>query len=137
MFSDGKRQEKSKKVIACRYHKKISRICSYIHFFDKVLHDFDVKNPISSIKRIELSVKFKLFKRCHDIFTVLCLSLNWKIYFNLDFVLKSFRCSKRDVRRFLLKIVENCRRKKLGDEVTDNWHKVEDMENTLGSDSND
>ena len=66
-------------------------------FFHKILHDFEVKNPISSIKRIELSVKFKLFQWCHDLFTVLCLSLDWKIHFNLDFVLKSFRCGKGDV----------------------------------------
>ena len=112
-------------------------MCSYIDFFQKVLHDFEVKNHVSSIKGIELSVKFKLFKWCHDIFTVLCLSFYWKSHFNLDFVLKSFRCSKRDVWHVLLKIVQNCRRKKLGDEVTYNWHKVEDMENELDCDSND
>ena len=136
-FSNWKRQEKNKKVIACGYHKKKSHICSYIDFCHKVLHDFEVKNPISDIERIELSVKFKLFQRCHEIFTGLCLSLDWKIRFNLDFILKSFRCSKRDVWRVLLKIVQNCRRKKLGDEVTDNWRKVEDMENELDCDSND
>ena len=111
-------------------------MCSYIDFFQKVLHDFEVKSHISSIKGIELSVKFKLFKWCHDMFTVLCLSLDWKIHFNFDFVLKSFRCSKRDVSHVLLKIVKNCGRKKLGDGVTYNWHKVEDMENELDCDSN-
>ena len=34
-------------------------------------------------------------------------------------------------------IPQNCRRKKLGDEVTKNWHKVEDMDNELDCDSND
>ena len=80
---------------------------SYIGFFHKVLHDFEVKNSICSIKRIELSVKFKLFQWCHDLFTVLCLSLDWKIRFNLDFFLKSFRCSKRDVWHVLLKTLRN------------------------------
>ena len=28
-------------------------------------------------------------------------------------------------------IPQNCLRKKLGDEVIENWHKVEDMENEL------
>ena len=82
--------------------QKISHICSYINFFHKILHDFKVKSPIPSIKRIELSVTFNLFQWCHDLFTVLCLSLDWKIRFNLDFVLKSFRCSKGDVWRVLL-----------------------------------
>ena len=34
----------------------------YIDFFDKVFYDFEVKSPVFSIKRIELSVKFKLFQ---------------------------------------------------------------------------
>ena len=34
-------------------------------------------------------------------------------------------------------IPQNCRRKKLGDEVLKNWHKVEDMDNELDCDSND
>ena len=34
-------------------------------------------------------------------------------------------------------IPQNCHRKKLGDEITENWHKVEDMENELDCDSND
>ena len=34
-------------------------------------------------------------------------------------------------------IPQNCRRKKLGDEVTENWHKVEDTENELDCDSSD
>ena len=32
---------------------------------------------------------------------------------------------------------QNYCRKKLGDEVIENWHKVEDMENELDCDSND
>ena len=34
--------------------QKRSHICSYIDFFHKMLHDFEVKNPISNIKRIKL-----------------------------------------------------------------------------------
>ena len=34
--------------------QKVSHICSYIDFFYKILHDFEVKNPISRIERIEL-----------------------------------------------------------------------------------
>ena len=34
-------------------------------------------------------------------------------------------------------IPQNCRRKKLGDEVTENWYKAEDMENEMDCDSND
>ena len=96
------------KVIACEYHKKISNICSDIDFFHKLLHDSEVKNPFSSIQRIELSVKFKLFQ-CHDLFTVLCLSLDWKIYFNLDFFFffKLFKCSKQDFWCVLLKTLRN------------------------------
>ena len=101
------------------------------------MHDFKVINLISSIKRIEVSVKFKLFQWCHDLFIVLCLSLDWRIHFNLDFVLKSFRCNKGDVWRVLLKTLWNDPIKLwLGDEVTENWHKVEDMENELDCDNN-
>ena len=35
--------------------QKISHIYSRIDFFHKVLHDFQVKNSVSSNKRIELS----------------------------------------------------------------------------------
>ena len=31
---------------------------------------------------------------------------------------------------------QNCRRKRLGDEVTENWHQVQDMNNELGCGSN-
>ena len=34
-------------------------------------------------------------------------------------------------------IPENCRRKKQGDEVTGNWHNVDDTENEFDCDSND
>ena len=34
-------------------------------------------------------------------------------------------------------IPQNFRRKRLGDEATENWHKVEDMENQLDCDKND
>ena len=51
------------------------------------------------------------YSRCfNDVLTFclkFCLSLEWKIHFNLDFVLKSFRCSKRDVWRVLLTTLRN------------------------------
>ena len=34
-------------------------------------------------------------------------------------------------------IPQNCCKKKLGDEVTKNWHNVEDTENELDYDNND
>ena len=34
-------------------------------------------------------------------------------------------------------ITQNCNKKKLGDEVRENWQKVEEMENELDCDSND
>ena len=56
------------------------------------------------------------------------ISLDWIIHFSLDFVLKSFRCSKEDVRDVLcLKLYEmnpqNCRRKRPDVEVTVNWYR--------------
>ena len=122
--------------------QKLSHIWSYIDFFHKILHGFEVKNPISSIKRIELSVKFNLFQWCHDLlFTVLCLSLDWKIHFNLDFFWNHLGVARKMFDVFCWKLYEmipqNCRRKKLGDEVTENWYKAEDMENELDCDSND
>ena len=108
---------------------KISHICSCIDFFHKVLHDFEVKNFVSSNKRKELSdiqvVSIISWLSANSSF---CLSLDWKIYFNLDFVLKSFRCCKGDVWNvFCWQLYEmnpqNCRRKKFGDEATENWHR--------------
>ena len=106
---------------------KISHICSCIDFFHKVLHDFEVKNFVSSNKRIELSdiqvVSIMLWLSVNS-----CVfSLDWKIHFNLVFVLKSFRFSKRDAWNvFFWQLYEmnpqNCR-KKLNDEVTENWHR--------------
>ena len=106
-FWKWKYQEKNKKSLHVGTTKKQVTYAHTLIFFHKELHEFEVKNPISSVKRIELSVKFKLFQWCHDLFTVLCLSLDWKIHFNLDFVLKSFRCSKRDVWCVLLKTLQN------------------------------
>ena len=108
---------------------KISHICSCIDFFHKVLHDFEVKNSVSSNKRIELSdiqvVSIMSWLSVKNF----VFSLDWKIHFNLDFVLKSYRCSKGDVWDvFCWQLYEmnpqNCRRKKLGDKVTKNWHKI-------------
>ena len=97
-----------------------------------ILHDVEVKDPISGIKKVELSVKFKLFQCCHDLFTVLCLSLDWKINFNLDFLFVLFLffvvfwnhlgVATKMFGVFCWKlykmIPQNCRRKELGDEVT-------------------
>ena len=108
---------------------KISHLCSCIDFFHKVLHDFQVKNSVSSNKRVErsdiqvVSIMSWLFVNSFVI------SLDWTIHSNLDFVLNSFRCSKGYVwDGFCLQLYEmnpqNCRRKKLDDEVTENWHKI-------------
>ena len=108
---------------------KGSHIWLCIHFFHKVLHDFPVKNSVSSNKRIErsdiqvVSIMSWLFVNSFVI------SLDWTIHFNLDFVLKSFRCSKGDVWDvFCLQLYkmnpQNCHRKKLHDEATKNWHKI-------------
>ena len=107
---------------------KISDICWCIDFFHKVLHDFPVKNSVSSNKRIERS-DIQVVSIMSWIFVnSFVISLDWTTHFNLDFVLKSFRCSKWDVRDvFCLQLYEmnpqNCRRKKLDDEVTENWHR--------------
>ena len=107
---------------------KISDICWCIDFFHKVLHDFPVKNSVSSNKRIERS-DIQVVSIMSWIFVnSFVISLDWTTHFNLDFVLKSFRCSKWDVRDvFCLQLYEmnpqNCRRKKLDDEVTENWYR--------------
>ena len=121
-------KKKSKRYLHVGITKKI-HICPCIDFFQKVLHDFEVKNSVSSNRRTEhsdiqvasimswLSVNSFVF------------SLDWKIHFNLNFVLKSFRCSMGDVWDvFCWQLYEmntqDCRRKKLDDEVTENWHKI-------------
>ena len=107
---------------------KMSHICSCIDFFHKAEDDFQVKNSVSSNKRIGrsdiqvVSIMSRLFVNSFVI------SLDWTMHFNFDFVLKSFRCSKGDVWGVLcLQLYEmnaqNCRRKKLDDEVTENWHR--------------
>ena len=107
---------------------KISNICLCIDFLIKVLHDFEVKNSVSSNKRIELSdiqvVSIMTWLSVNSF----VFSLDWKIHFNLDFVWKSFRCIMGDVWDvFCWQCYEmnpqDCRRKKLDDEVTENWHR--------------
>ena len=99
---------------------KISHVCSCIDFFHKVLNDFQVKNSVSDTHVV--SIMSWLFVNSFVIF------LDWTIHSNLDFVLKSFRCNKGDVWDvFCLQLYEmnpqNCRWKKLDDEVTENWHR--------------
>ena len=53
-------QEKTKTVIALGTKK--NEPCMLMIFFRKLLHDFGVKTPVSSIKKIEISVIFKLFQ---------------------------------------------------------------------------
>ena len=106
---------------------KISYICSCIDFLNKILHDFDVKNSVSSNKRIELSDILVVSIMSWLSVNSFVFSLDWKIHFNLDFVLKSFRCSMGDVWGvFSWQLYEmnaqDCRRKKLDDKVTENWH---------------
>ena len=125
-FSESKCQEKLKKVITCGYHKNKLHILMHWFFFHKVLHDFEVKNSISSNKRIDIQAVSIMSWLSVNSFVF---SSDWKIHFSLDFVLKSFRWSKRDVWDvFCWQLYEmnpqNCRRKKLDDEVTENWHKI-------------
>ena len=107
---------------------KISHICSCIDFLHKVLHGFPVKNSVSSNKRIERSdIQVVSIMSWHFVNSFV-ISLDWIIHFSLDFVLKSFRCSKVDVWDvFCLKLYEmnpqNCRRKRPDVEVTVNWHR--------------
>ena len=106
---------------------KISHICSCINFFHKVLHDFEGANSVSSNKKIELSdiqVVSIMAWLCGNSFEF---SLDLKIHFNVDFVLKSFRWSKEDVWGvFCWQLYEmnpqNCRRRKLDDEVMEHGH---------------
>ena len=107
---------------------RISHICLCIDFLHKVLHDFEVKISASSNKRIELSdIEVVLIRSWLSVNSFVCF-LDWKFCFNLGFLLKSFRCSKGDVWDvFCWQLWEtngqNCRRKKLDDEVTENWHR--------------
>ena len=128
MWVKGFQSQNVKKKSNMGLPQKIGHICSSIDFFHNVLHDFEVKNSVSSNKIIELS----------DIQVVLIMSwltvnsfvfsLDLKIHFHLDFVLKPFRCSKRYVWDVLCwKLYEmnpqNCRGKKLDDEVREKGHK--------------
>ena len=97
---------------------KISHIRWCIDFLHKVLHGFQIERSDIQV----VSIMSWLFVNSFVI------SLDWTIHFNLDFVLKSFRCSKGDVWDvFCLQLYEmnpqNCRRKKLDDEVMENWHR--------------
>ena len=92
------------------------------------MHDFQVKNSVASYKRIELSDIQVVSIMSWLSVNSFVFSLDWTIHFNLDFVVKSFRRSKGDVWDvFCLQLYEmnpqNCSRKKLDDEVTENWHK--------------
>ena len=146
-FSSCFQSENLKKKPKKSLHVSITKKNTHAHkliFFHKLLHDFQVKypiSPISSIKRIELSVKFKLFQWFHDLFTVLCLSLDWKIDFNFDCFKNSLGVASKMFDVFYWNLYEmipqNCLRKKLDDEVTENWYNVEDTENELDCYSND
>ena len=108
---------------------KISHICSCIDFFHKVSHDFEVKNSVSNNKRIELSDIQVVSIMSWLSVNSFVFSLYWKIHFNLDFVLKSFSYSKGDVWdvfcwQLYTMNPQNCRKKKLDDEVTENWHRT-------------
>ena len=110
-FSEWKCQEKIKNVDTT---KKLSHVCSYIFFclfvcFFSIKYCIILKSKVLFLvlKKIEISVMFKLFEYRDLLFTVLCLSLNWKIHFNLDFVMVSFRCSKRNVWDVVLTTLQN------------------------------
>ena len=105
---------------------KISHICSCTDFFHKVLHDFQAKN--SSNKRIELSDIQVVSIMSRLSLNSFVFSSDWKIHFNLDFVLKSFRYSQGNVWDvFCWQLYEmnpqHCCRKKLDDEIPENWHR--------------
>ena len=119
---------------------KISHICLCIDFWNKVLHDFEVKNSVYSNKRIELSdIQVVLIMSWLSVSSFV-FSLDRKLYFNLGFVLNSFRCSKGDVwdmlcwqlGKWIHKIV-------VGKSWMIKLRKIdtEDMENELACDSND
>ena len=105
---------------------KISHIYSCIDFFIKYSTIILKSKTLSSNKRIDI--------RAFSIMSWLSVnsfvySLDWKIHFNFDFVLKSFGWSKGDVWDvFCWQLYEmnpkDCRRKKLDDEVMENWHKI-------------
>ena len=107
---------------------KISQICLCIDFFQKVLHDFEVENSVSNNKKIELSDIQVVSIMSWFSVNSFVFSLDWKIYFNLDFLLKSFRCSMGDIWDVfcwqLYKMnPQNCRGKNVDDEVSENWHR--------------
>ena len=62
---------------------------------------------VSSNKRIELSDILVVSIMSWLSVTSFVFSLDWKIHFNLDFVLKLFRCSKGDVWDVLLTTLQN------------------------------
>ena len=83
--------------------------CMLIHwfFFIKYCTIFKTKILFLVLKNYKPQSYSSCFK-CHDLlFTILCLSLDWKIHFILDFFLKSFRCSKGDIWRVLLTTIRN------------------------------
>ena len=103
---------------------------TYAHaliFFIKYCMIFKSKTLFLVIKEQNPQI-FKLFQWCRDFVNSFVISLDWTIDSNLDFVLKSFKCSKGDVWDvFSWQLYEmnpqNCRRKKLGDEATENWQR--------------
>ena len=127
-FQSQNEKKKIQKVITCGYYKNKPHTIMHWFFFQNVLHDFEVKNSVSSKKRRELSNIQVVSIMSWLPVNSFAFSLDWKIHFNLDFVLKSFRCSKGDVSdvfcwQLYEMIPKNCRRKKLDDEVTGNWHR--------------
>ena len=98
-----------------------------LNFFIKYCMIFKSKTLFLVIKE-QIPQTFKLFQWCRDFVNSFVISLDWTIHSNLDFVFKSFRCSKGDVWDvFCLQLYEmnpqNCRRKKFEDEVMENWHR--------------
>ena len=87
------------------------------------MSDFQVKNSVSSNKRVEqsdiqvVSIMSWLFVNS---FVML---FDWTIHSNLAFVLKSFRCSKGDVWDVFCLQLSKWTHKMLDDEVMENWHR--------------
>ena len=114
--------------IHCKLCKIYTYMCCKKVLTEELLRDFQVKNSVSSNKRVGCSEIQVLSIMSWLFVNTFVISLDWTTHSNLGFVLKSFRCSKGDVWDvFCLQLYEmnpqNSPRKKLNDEVMENWHR--------------
>ena len=106
-FWEWKCQDKTKKLIACGCRKKISHICSYIDYFSEIIAWFWSQKSSLKYQKNRKVCQIEVFSMMSWPIYCFVSTLALKIHFNLDFVLKSFRCSKGDVSRVLLKTLWN------------------------------